>query len=181
VLDESGLRPLSQSQSFTVKEVENLTGAPEAAQVLSFQRKAAELQRRVLAANGHLSDLMRRVPFIKKAVIETPDAAMSLLQSARAIEERLADIRDRLAGDRIRPSWNEPTVPSVTARVGQVVGALQDTRYGPTDTHRRSLEIAEEQFGSLADALRRVSADMRRLEQDMEAAGVPWTPGRPIP
>jgi len=181
-LDEAGLHPLSQSQSFEVKDVDNLSlTAPDPSEILGFQKKAAELQRRALGASAQLSDLSRRIPYIKKAVIETPGAALSLLQRARSIEERLADIRDGLAGDRVRPGLNEPSVPSVLARVGQVVGALQETRYGPTATHRRSLEIADRQFGALASSIRRVAADVRRLEEDMEAAGVPWTPGRTLP
>jgi hypothetical protein len=162
--------------------VDNLSlTAPEASQILSFQKRAAELQHQALGASAQLSDLSRRMPYVKKAVIETPGAELSLLQRARSIEERLADIRDGLAGDGIRPSLNEPSVPSVLARVGQVVGALQETRYGPTDTQRRSLEIADRQFSALASSLRRVAGDVHRLEQDMEAAGVPWTPGRALP
>ena len=54
--------------------------------------------------------------------------------------------------------------------------------YGPTATHRRSLEIARQEFSEIEVGLRQlIDVDLPALEAKMEAAGVPWTPGRPLP
>ena len=54
--------------------------------------------------------------------------------------------------------------------------------YGPTATHRRALEIAAAEFGDIETRLRTlIDVDLPALETRMEAAGVPWTPGRPLP
>ncbi|HSO23728.1 MAG TPA: hypothetical protein VLT81_18895, partial [Chondromyces sp.] len=51
-----------------------------------------------------------------------------------------------------------------------------------TATHRRAFEIAAEQFAGLEPQLRSlIERDLPALEAKMEAAGVPWTPGRPLP
>ena len=54
--------------------------------------------------------------------------------------------------------------------------------YGPTATHRRAFEIAREEFGEIEVGLRQmIDVDLPALEAKMEAAGVPWSPGRPLP
>jgi hypothetical protein len=54
--------------------------------------------------------------------------------------------------------------------------------YGPTATHRRAFEIANEEFTALAPQIRQaIEVDLPALELRMEQAGVPWTPGRPLP
>ena len=54
--------------------------------------------------------------------------------------------------------------------------------YGPTATHRRAFEIAAAEFAEIEPQLRELlDVDLPALEAKMEAAGVPWTPGRPLP
>ena len=54
--------------------------------------------------------------------------------------------------------------------------------YGPTPTHRRQFEIAKDQFAALREQLTQlVDTDLPALEAQLDAAGVPWTPGRGVP
>ena len=54
--------------------------------------------------------------------------------------------------------------------------------YGPTATHRRSYDIALAEFSVIREDLHRLlDVDLVNLEARLEEAGVPWTPGRPIP
>ena len=54
--------------------------------------------------------------------------------------------------------------------------------YGPTPTHRRSLEVGEKELAAVRERLNAV-LDVRlpALEKKLEQAGAPWTPGRPVP
>ena len=54
--------------------------------------------------------------------------------------------------------------------------------YGPTPTHRRSLEIAEKEFASVRARLDAVLDErLPAFEKRLDQAGAPWTPGRPVP
>jgi hypothetical protein len=54
--------------------------------------------------------------------------------------------------------------------------------YGPTPTHRESFGIAREQYDALRTELNRVlRTDLPSLRRKLDAAGVPWTPGRGAP
>ncbi len=53
--------------------------------------------------------------------------------------------------------------------------------YGPTANLRGSLDIAKQEFDMLHGDLDAVlSGDLTALEKDLDAAGVPWTPGRGV-
>ena len=86
---------------------------------------------------------------------------------------------DELTGDAVVRKYNEPTSPSIQQRVQRVVGGHWRSSSEVTATHRRTYEIAAEQFGDLLPRLRQlIEVDLKTLEDDAEKAGAPWTPGR---
>ena len=71
--------------------------------------------------------------------------------------------------------------PYVVALDVARMGNLWST-YGPTPTHRRQVEIAREEFEALHTELAQlIETDLPALGAKLEAAGVPWTPGRGVP
>ena len=119
---------------------------------------------------------------MRAALDETPKAGPELYQRLEAIEGRLAVLATELQGDPAPRRLNEPIVPSIMGRIGQVAGGHWGTRQGPTGTQRASLAIAREGLGEVVAALRSLlDGELAALERDMEAAGAPWTPGRGVP
>jgi hypothetical protein len=48
--------------------------------------------------------------------------------------------------------------------------------------HRRNFEIASQEFAALEPKMRQLlEVELPVLEAKMEEAGVPWSPGRPLP
>ena len=86
---------------------------------------------------------------MRAALLEAPNAPLELFGDLDALGARLQDFSIRLFGDPARQRLNEPTVPSISNRVGRVIGGHWDTRQTPTATHRRNLEIAETDFGAV--------------------------------
>jgi hypothetical protein len=176
---------MSAPQSFEVVALDNASlPVADREDILAFQQQVEELRREALITDANVSEVEQRLPFIKQAILETPGADPGMLARARQIELRLADIQKLLSGDRTRARYWELTVPSVLSRINDVVGARNNwaTTYGPTTTHRQSFEIAAREFTVLRGQLRSlIDTELRQLEADMEAAGVPWTPGRGIP
>ena len=92
------------------------------------------------------------------------------------------DLQEALSGDPTMPRRSEPGMPGIQSRVQQIVRGHWSTTSAPTATHRRNYEIASEQFGEIVDDLRQlIEVDLVALEGELEAAGVPWTPGRGVP
>ena len=168
---------------FTVETL-GQSSIPEAdrADVLAFQRKTGSLQRAVLGANAVARDAQERIDFIKQAVKESPQVEMSMWQDIRDIELRLKDIRTRFNGWTVERQHNEPSMPGIISRVNSIVYGHWSSTSGPTDTHKRLYDIAADEFEAILGDLRQlVEIDLVDIEKQLEEAGVPWTPGRPIP
>lgn len=176
---DGALTPLAQPRTFTVESL-NLSTLPEKdkASLLAYQKKAGELQRAMMGASAAAEEALERLSFIRKALIDTPRADASLLQQARSIETGIRDALRALTGDRTIGRRSEASLPSLMDRVSTQVGST-----GPiTKTVLRDYEIAADGFGPVLEALRGlIDRDLRSLATPMEAAGAPWTPGRPLP
>jgi len=99
-----------------------------------------------------------------------------------AREARLCEIRRVLSRDRTALDRAEFAPPAVMQRVSRIVGAQFRATSAPTTTQRDSYAVASAQLAEMSEALRAlVEGDLAALEAELEAAGVPWTPGRPIP
>jgi len=170
---------LAGPQPFVVESL-NLASLPEKdkAALLVFQKKAGELQRAMMGAGAAAEDALKNIRYVRKALLETPDAAPKLAEAARAIEKRIQDELVVLFGDRTRAMRSEPTELSLMDRVTAQLDAT-----GPiTATAKRGYEIAADAFEKLLEEMRQtIDVDLRKLQGDLEAAGAPWTPGRGVP
>jgi hypothetical protein len=74
---------------------------------------------------------------------------------------------------------NQNTPPSISDRVGQIVGEQRMAIARPTGTHAAQYAVAAQEFETVLTNLRTlIEGDLTRLEKAMEAAGAPHTPGR---
>ena len=154
-------------------------GAADKQALLIFQRKVARLQRAVQGAGRAIREANTRLEHLSKAYEDTPAAAPELAGEIRALELRLADITKQLNGDRLRGRRNEPTHRSISQRVNRIVSAQWSSSSAPTQTNAEAYRIAGEAFAKTLQELQRlVEQDLEGLEQRMEQAGAPWTPGR---
>ncbi len=153
--------------------------AEDSAALLAFQRRTARLQRAVLGADRAAGEAEERIAHLKVAVRDAPAADAALGQRLRAVESRLEDLLIVLRGDHILRSHSEPTSPSILQRVDRVVSGHWTSTSGVTASHRRNYRIAAEAFGPLLEELRQlIGVELVAVEDELEAAGGPWTPGR---
>jgi len=73
----------------------------------------------------------------------------------------------------------ENTPESIVDRVGYIVGSQRFSLARPTATEQESYDIASKELTRELARLRTlITVELRDLERAMDAAGVPWTPGR---
>ncbi len=149
---------------------------------LAFQRETGRLQRAVLGASRAASAAAEKLEVIKHAVEITPGVDPDLRAEVRSMELALTDLRELLDGDRTRSNRSEPGMPGIVGRVQTVVGGQWSNSSSPTGTQREQLDLASDLFGSMVEDLRQlVDVDLPNLQDRLEAADVPWTPGRGVP
>lgn len=176
---EGQLTQLAEPQTFTVKPLfEGGLVAEDRESVLAFQQRTAELRRSVLGANKTVAEITARLNHLKAAVDATPSAGEDHATAVRTLEARVADLKVSLNGDQTISGRYEPVPMSIVSRVNDLVGTQWETQQDITQTYRRSLEVASEEFAVARDELEAITEDLVEIEETLEAVGAPWTPGR---
>jgi hypothetical protein len=172
--------PLAEPQTFEAVPLGNATlAAEDRGATLAFQQKVARLQRAVAGAVSVVEEGLERINFVQKALLDTPGADPKMIDEARVIENRLMDLNEQLTGDVVKGRRNEPTSPSIADRVFQIVFGAWSSTAAPTQTHQTNYQLAAQDFAPALEQVRKtVGEDLVSLENRLEAAGGPWTPGR---
>ena len=172
--------PLAGPESFeTAPIAAGVLTTEDRAALLEFQRRTARLQRAVLGATEALAEAEHRVDHLKVALRDTPAADPALGDTLRAIESQLTDLAVELTGDSVARRRQHRTLPSILQRVDRIVTGHWTATSAPTATQRRDYEIAGDAFGPLLEKLRHlIDVELEAVEEALEAAGAPWTPGR---
>jgi hypothetical protein len=171
---------LGTPQEFQVVVIgqESMSAADRAA-LSEFQQKAVRLQRAVSGALGAANALKPRLAAIKRAIVETPSVPQKLQEDAAVLDKRTNEILRALSGDSAARQRNMNTPPSITERVGNVVGSQRTSTARPTQTQMNQYNAAAQEFEQTLTQLRQlIEVDLLKLEKQLEVAGAPWTPGR---
>jgi photosystem II stability/assembly factor-like uncharacterized protein len=171
--------PLGPAQTFNVVPLYlSLMKESDRAAVLDFQKKAAGVQRTMMAAARATQDALTRIQYIRRALDEIAGPDPKLVAQVNAIDTALRDVSDQLNGDPVLRRSNEPSLPSLLDRVNTAVNGLTTTQ-PPTATHREALAYVQQQAGPLLDRLHKlIDVDLANVEKQMNALGAPGTPGR---
>lgn len=173
------VKALGKPQPFTLKLLNNSTEITQDRDaLLATQQRVGDLFRRVHGALKMKESLQSRINHLKAAIDVTPNAAETQAQTVRMLNQRLAQVSVLLEGDRTVSSRAEPVAWSVSNRAFNLYYAISGSQTPVSGNHLASLEIAEAEYGRVAELLSGVNNDLVLVEQALEAAGAPWTPGR---
>ncbi|MEM7782988.1 MAG: glycosyl hydrolase [Planctomycetota bacterium] len=144
--------------------------------------KIAKLQDSIQAVSNSVNQAQERLSEIRTLIQNHPKSDSSLLKTYREVEMALKKLDQSLSGNQMMEDRSEQTVPTVGARVSNVVyGSMRNT-YGFTETQKEQIEIAKEEFGAISEQAKKVlEIDMKLFEEQLDDAGIPWTRGRAIP
>jgi photosystem II stability/assembly factor-like uncharacterized protein len=170
---------LAGPQDFEVIELGiNTFKADDLVEARAFQEKAWDLERAIRGAMKWAGEAESRLAHTRKALYDTPRADTALLEESQRMQTELNDILVELRGDETKESRNVFIPPSVYERISRVVEGQWDTTAAPTQTVRDSYEWAAEAFEKELARLKVLATDLEELENQLEVAGAPWTPGR---
>ncbi len=182
MVSRDGVKELSGPVEFTVKPLNN-TSLPIAQrnELVSFQKKANELFRTIRGSENYLNDLIKKVEAIKVAILNTPLVTDGLMIRATNIERELKDISLLFRRDSDRPSVEEtpPSLPTFNERLNILAYTHGRSTSPITQNEINAFNILSEEFPPVLERIKRInSVDIKTIEEDLEKAGAPWTPGR---
>jgi len=171
-------RKLVPTQTFTVRE---LKLSPEVAEdrrsVLSFQRQAADLYRRVSGAVRSVQEIELRIDSLDLALLGTPVEDEALHLSLRELRSRLTGINVLLLGDRTIQSRREAIPWSLQRRASSLLNNWH-SQSPTTGTDLKAYDIASAEYEEVSSRIRQLDARLSEVEAEMNDSGAPWTPGR---
>lgn len=178
IFHDGNMQSQGTPQKFDVKPVSTTVAGTDFQAVSAFQQKTSELYRQIANAGRKVGEGRERLRHIETALTESARVTPELFTRLKELEVKLSGLQTRLSGDRARQKLNESTVPSISSRVGRVMGGHWNTRQIPTETQKRNVEIAERDFDKFREDLTTYFNDLSVYEAALEEVGAPWTPGR---
>ena len=159
----------------TVLPAENRT------EKVAFQRDVAELSRTMDGVGNMISEISDKMKYIKKAIEQIEGPMSDFITDYNHINSELQSIRRELYGDRLKGRLDMDQIPTPTTRVGWIIYEQKNTTSTPTQTHRQSFAIAKEEFTPILVRVQSLVAnELNALEDKLEDADAPYTPGRAI-
>ncbi len=176
---EGKLVEVAGPQSFSLKPL--YSGglvADNRQDILDFQMQTAGLYRAVTGANKAAGEIQNRIDHLLAAVEATPAADEEQAQAVRALNARMQGLQVKLNGDSTLSSRAEPVPMSITERIGNIVSGSWGSQSAVTGNFRDSYAVAAQQFPGVLAELKSIATDLLALEDELQAEGAPWTPGR---
>jgi hypothetical protein len=174
------LTDLGESQTFDVVSIRNptLPGSTQEQRVV-FDSQVSELARAAEGTVKTIDAIVAELAAAKESLLSST-ADPSLYEIANSIQQRVQTERDRIAGNPLREPYKEENAMSVVARVAHARYAPSQA-YGPTPAQRESYRIARDLYENVSRSLSNlVDVEYAGLKVALDAAGVPWSPGRGI-
>lgn len=173
---------LSGPIGFTIKALNNTVLPADSREgKVAFQREVAELSRKIDGAGRVLNEVNNKMKHIKKAIKMVEQPLESLLTQYRNADSKIKEIRKAFYGDNIKSQLDmgQPVTPS--DRIGWINYEQKYSTSSPTETHKMSFNIAKEEFEPILNMIKQlVKTDIEELEQALEDADAPYTPGRAL-
>jgi photosystem II stability/assembly factor-like uncharacterized protein len=175
------LMNLKQSEQFELVSIREptLPGTSQDERI-AFLRQVDEMTRAVSGTLNSIDEVRTQLDTIK-VTLASSTADMALYARANSIQQRITQLRDRLTTSTTRNQFSDPGLMPVSDRLAYAIYDHNNNAYGPTQTQRETFAIARDAYAEIGSALTSlVDGEYQSLKRDLDAAGVPWTPGRGV-
>jgi photosystem II stability/assembly factor-like uncharacterized protein len=180
---DEGYEALSQPVDFEVVPMRSGTlegAAPE--EVTAFWQEIQALRRATSAASVALQNAIKRMDLLRTAYKRAPKQSHELEMEIMALKKQLLKLDEEINGHPAKREVGESSAPSYNSYLSAATYGTSNSTYGPTPSHRRSLEIAQGKFKVLRAQLEDLRQNqIPKLEQKVIAAGAPWIEGQALP
>ncbi|MGB7328570.1 MAG: hypothetical protein WBD31_27080, partial [Rubripirellula sp.] len=152
------------------------------ADTMKFLEKAHSLSMAVNGATDVAEQAKKQLDAIMSVIRNSVTLDPALANDVRSLELKLMDIMEAFDGDPTKTKRNEPELPGISSRIRTMMFGAMGSLEGPTGTHERQYDIARQQYEAvLGDLKELVDQSIPAINEKLDEAGAPWTPGRKIP
>jgi len=169
---------LGETQTLTVTADPGVTLTPaQRTANTDYQARVDRLQRSMTGTLEAANSMRTRTQAIQRALVDSP-ADVKLMDEARRFDQRVLAVLRQLRGDETIRGDESGSVTTIQSRVNSAVQGARGLSGAPTGTQTQNSNIANDDLAAQIALLRALEAELRKFEQQLDAAGVPYTPGR---
>ncbi|MEM9555176.1 MAG: glycosyl hydrolase [Acidobacteriota bacterium] len=175
-------RMLSEPRRFEVTPLRR--GALEGSspdEVAAFWRRYEDAVREHTAMQVTLSQLMTQVERMARVIEHSQVDLLEIDPRFHELRGDVLELEGRFNGLRSKREPGEKAPLTAGDRLFAVSRGVGLSTYGPTTSHRQSLEIATREMADLRAELERNETELSQLARELLAAGAPWLEGEPLP
>ena len=170
---------LGQTQTFEVVSLRE--GAlPRATfdEIDAFRESYFDFKEDLTATKQVLSRDMKIVASMKSALDKSDRATTDLANKIEKVRMDLLNLDERLTGNKTKAEIGEQGKPTPGSADGVARSALSTSTYGPTGTHKATLQLASERLNAIQGELKRIDeTTIPGLIEELKQAGAPWIEG----
>jgi photosystem II stability/assembly factor-like uncharacterized protein len=169
---------LGEAQTITVSADPGvtLTSAQRTA-AAEYQENVAKLQRSLTGAMEQATDTKVRTSAIRRAIVDST-ADIKLLDQAVEFDRRVLAVQRALRGDETLRGLESGAPSTIQSRVNSATAGARGLTGAPTGTQQMNYAVALEELNAEIAKLKALESELKKFEQQLEAAGVPYTPRR---
>ena len=166
---------LSEPVTFTIKPLQK--GALEGStpdRTVAFWREIQKVQGLLSASSIELKHALKKVGSMQLALSRTEKQLDGLNTELYQIKQELLKVEVQMYGYKSKDEIGEKNNPTVRSRLRAATSGVENSTYGPTPTHERSLELAKKEYHSLQQELDVMVKDkIPAIEKQLKEAGGP--------
>lgn len=172
------ITPLGAEQSITVEAEPHAAGkSDDRAAAVDYQQKVTRLQRAFNGSQDLANSLKTRITAIRRALVDAP-TDLKLVDEAVKLDKGITAIQRALRGDETLRGLESGAPSSISNRVNSAAAGARGLIGAPTGTQKLNYQIAFDELSEEMAKLKALEADLKKFEQQLDAAGVPYTSGR---
>ncbi len=156
------------------------TPADDKEELLAFQLKVDRLRKAVDASGMVLSDLNKRLRFVKSAIKSYPNLDLIKFKNVYYLNSLKDSLSIELYGDASLSKRDIEQKESISSRVGIIIWNMWRSRSNPTETNKILYNSAGSDFTRLVPEFEKFNNGVKDLEKYLEKNLVPYTPGRSL-
>jgi len=182
VTEEGAQRRLAGPVSFSVNQLRkgSLEGA-SLAEMEAFNNELSELYGQSQAARYAMKAARKELADLGTMVSRMQTSIDGAGEKINAMNATLYEIEETLFGNDVQDDIGGYAPTSVASWLGHAMRGVSNSSYGPTPSHRKSMQYAKEAFGPAKMRLNAlIETDIPALKAELREAGAPWTVGEAI-
>ncbi|MGE5357134.1 MAG: VPS10 domain-containing protein [Deltaproteobacteria bacterium] len=177
------LTVISDTVEFKVEQLlQGKLSGSDPQQVAGFWKETLDFQAQISEFNMVLRKTKSMTESMKKALEVSQCKDAGIYKKIADFRSSVINLESAINGSPSKNEVGESDIPRIRDRMNAVMSGISNSTYGPTTTHRKTLEIAKKEFSSYKNRLEILTEkDLPELLKALKDAGAPYIQGQKMP